>query len=581
MVNSIPKISAGWRLLGFAALLLAFLLLPSSLPAQAPPIPERLPPDTVFYIHWHGKASLTAASAKNHVLQLYEDPDMAPLWQALTIKLNAGKVTQGIAPAVVLAAVSSLLDNPAVVGFVANPNPQVTASPQSLLSLGGFFLVYDESGKADLIKMLTAASQTSAGTPPAVTSYAFGGTSVEARTRSGSTVYTAHAGGYYLVSNQRRTIEDLITRFGGAATPAPSLGQMPEYQGVVKFLGSDTSVDFFGRLPDFTKWIPPGAKYKSLALFLEGLHLEKVHAAGEGISFSGEATRARGAVLGDTSPGGLFDVVGPSSAVFLTQPAIGAAPDFRISRVDLRAAYSLIRAAIIGALPPQQASSVGPMESIAQSYLGMSISDALGLFSGEFASASHYSEDGSQQALYAVTIEKPDDILRVLRGAAGKRIVAEDSSGNTTYLDLSFPYRDPATRAERTKFYYVAVTPHMLLTAPRKGMLRAAVQQLNSPSGGAPPGTIFADPEYIQMRSLLPGNLSGLAGGEIDQIPWDKLAATLEDQMEQARKQSKSSAPDLSWLKQINFEVISRHLDRSVGGWWKNSTGVYFDSYIQ
>jgi hypothetical protein len=579
MVNSIPKISAGWRRLALAASVLVFLLQPSSLLAQAPPIPERLPPDTVFYIHWHGKASLTAASAKNHVLQLYEDPDMAPLWQALISKLNAGK--QGMAPAVVLAAVSSLLDNPAVVGFVANPNPQVTASPQSLLSLGGFFLVYDETGKADLIRMLTAASQTSAGTPQAVTNYAFGGTSVEVRTKKGSAIYTAHAGSYYLVSNQERTIEGLITRFGGGTTPAPSLGQTPEYQGVVKFLGSDTSVDFFGRLPDFTKWIPTGAKYKSLALFLEGLHLENVHAAGEGISFSSEATHARGAVLGDTSPGSLFDWVGPSSAVFHTQPAMGTAPSFSISRVDFRAAYQLIRAAVIAALPPQQASSVGPMESIAQSYLGMSISDALGLFSGELASASYYSEDGSQQALYAVTIEKPEDALRVLRAVAGKRIVAEDSSGNTTYLDLAYPYRDPATRAERMKFYYVAVTPQMMLTAPRKAMLRAAVEQLNSPSGGAHSGTIFADPEYIRMRSLLPGNLSGLTGGEIDQIPWDKLAATLEGQMEEARKQSKSSAPDLSWLKQMNFDVISRHLHRSVGGWWKNSTGVYFDSYIQ
>jgi len=578
-VNSIPRISLRWSRLAFAAPFLAFLLQPSLLPAQAPLIPERLPPDTVFYIHWHGKASLTAASAKNHVLQLYEDPDMAPLWQALINKLKAGKRAQGIAPAVVLAAVSSLLDNPAVAGFVANPNAQVTASPQGLSSLGGFFLVYDETGKADLIRMLISASQPAGA--PAATKYSFRGTSVEVQTTNGGAIYTAHAGGYYLVSNQKRTIEDLVIRFGGAAASAASLWQLPEYRGVVKFLGADTSVDLFGRVPDFTKWIPPGAKYKSLALFLEGLHLEKVQAFGEGISFSGEATRMRGAVLGDTSPGGLFDIVRPSSAIFLTQPAIGAAPSFNISRVDLRATYQLIRAAVIAALPPQQASSVGPMESAAQSYLGMSIDDALGLFSGEFAMAQSYSEDGSQQLLFAMTIEKPDDVLRVVRAVAGKMIVAEDTSGNTTYLDLMYPYRDPATGTKRRKFYYLAVTPHMLLTAPRKAMLQAAVEQLNSASGSAPGTSIFADPEYIQMRSLLPENLSGLSGGEIDRIPWDKIAATFEAQMEQGRKRSNSGAPDLSWLKQINSDAISRHLHRRVGGWWKNSTGVYFDSYIQ
>ena len=221
------------------------------------------------------------------------------------------------------------------------------------------------------------------------------------------------------------------------------------------------------------------------------------------------------------------------------------------------------------------------MESMAQGYLGMSIGDALGLFSGEFASAPYYSEDGSSQMVFAVTIEKPDNVLRVLRAAAGKMTVAEDSSGDTTHLDLLFPTKAPSAGTQRRKFYYVAVTPHMLLIAPRKAMLRAAVEQLNSPSGGTRSGTIFADPEYIQMRSLLPGNLSGLTGAEIDQIPWDKIAATLEDQWEQSRKQSKSPGPDLSWLKQVNFGVISRHLHRRVGGWWKNSTGVYFDSYIQ
>jgi hypothetical protein len=582
-VNSIPRISPRWSRLAFAAPFLAFLLQPSLLPAQAPPIPERLPPDTVFYIHWHGKASFTAASAKNHVLQLYKDPDLAPLWTGLLNAMSNKKPIRGLPPQMVLAAASSLLENPAVVGFVANPTlPQLTPSSRSLPSPGEFFLVYDETGKTDLIRMLTSAEDASAGAPSTVTSYDFDGTSVEVRTWNGKPTFSAHTGGYFLVSSLKRTIEDLITRFRTSARPAASLGQLPEYQTIIKYIGSDTSLDFYGQLPNFSKWIPPGEKYKPLARFVQDLHLEKVRAAGEGVSFSGETTRLRGAVLGDTSPGGLFDIIGPSSPKFLTQPVIGAAQSFSISREDFRAMYQVLRSAIFEALPPEQARSAAQIEGIAEVYLGMPLQDALGLFTGEFTSATTYSDDGTQQALYAATIEKPNDVLRVLRAALGKVITAENSSGDTTYLDLLLPISKSPT--QHKTFYYVAVTPKMLLAAPRKAMLREAIARLNSQSSAALAGGIFADPEYIQLRSLLPAGLSDLNGYELDRIPWNKIAENFEDRSEHSQSQIQVNSQTLdlvSLLKQVNFDVISRHLHRSAGGGWKDPTGVYFDSYLQ
>ena len=582
-MSSVPRISPRWSRLAFAVPFLAFLLQPFSLPAQAPPIPERLPPDTVFYIHWHGQASLTAASAKNHVLQLYKDPDLAPLWTGLMNAMSDKKPSQGLPPRMVLAAASSLLENPLVVGFVTNPTlTQLTPSPRSLPSPVGFFLVYDETGKTDLIRMLASAEDASAGAPSTVTSYDFDGTSVEVRTWKGKPTFSAHAGGYFLVSSLKRTIEGLITRFQTSASPAASLGQLPEYQAIIKYIGSDTSLDFYGHLPNFSKWIPPGEKYKPLALFIQNLHLEKVHAAGEGVSFSGETTRLRGAVLGDTSPVGLFDIIGLSSPQFLTQPVIGAAQTFSISRMDCPAMYQLLRSAIFAALPPGQAKSAAQFEGLAELYLGMPIQDALGLFTGEFTSATTFSDDGTQQALYAATIQKPEDVLRILRAAFGKVTIAENASGDTTYLDLLVPMSQSPTQPKT--FYYVAVTPKMLLDAPSKAMLREAIARLNSQSGAALAGGIFADPEYIQLRSLLPAGLSSLYGYELDRIPWNKIAENVEDRLEhsQSQMQVNSQTLDLvSLLKQVNFDVISRHLHRSVGGGWKNSTGVYFDSYIQ
>jgi hypothetical protein len=53
----------------------------------------------------------------------------------------------------------------------------------------------------------------------------------------------------------------------------------------------------------------------------------------------------------------------------------------------------------------------------------------------------------------------------------------------------------------------------------------------------------------------------------------------LEDQIVQGSKQKNGQpAPDLSWLKS---DAISRHLHIALSGWWKDSGGVYFDSYLQ
>jgi hypothetical protein len=219
---------------------------------------------------------------------------------------------------------------------------------------------------------------------------------------------------------------------------------------------------------------------------------------------------------------------------------------------------------------------------MAQNFLGMSIQDAFALFTGEFASTTSYAEDGSSLQMFALTIQKPDDVLRILRAVAASMIVAEDTSGGTTYLDLSFPYQDPATHTEQRKFYYVAVTPQMVLTAPQKAMLRQAVDRLSSEPAAAPASGILRSAEYLRMRSLLPEKLSGLSAADIAAIPWSKMIPDWTGQVAQATGQSKgSNPPDWSWLKRIKPDVVPRHIHIAVSGWWKDSNGIYFDSYIQ
>jgi hypothetical protein len=249
------------------------------------------------------------------------------------------------------------------------------------------------------------------------------------------------------------------------------------------------------------------------------------------------------------------------------------------------AGFRLIEGALAGSLEPQQAASIKMGEAMTQSFLGIPIEDALKLFTGEMTAITCFSDDGTLQQVEAVSIQKPEAVLRILRAVGGQMIVGEDSAGTTTYLDIAYPYRDPVSGVQRRKFYYVSVGPDMMLVAPRKAMLRQAASLLSA-QGGAFKG-VLANPEVAHLRGKMPEKLTSLSAVDLTQIPWDKIAANLEAEAEAAAKKPTvggSAAPPpqaASWLKSIPPDVVSRHVHVSVGGWWKDANGVYLESYIQ
>src|ERR1039458_10769833 len=98
----------------FVVLILVFVFSSSSaLFAQTAPMAQRLSPDTVFCIQWHGKQSLGDAAHKNPVLQLLEDPAFAPVWLSPASRLQQERLKTGVADSgVTLPDVISFLDNP-------------------------------------------------------------------------------------------------------------------------------------------------------------------------------------------------------------------------------------------------------------------------------------------------------------------------------------------------------------------------------------------------------------------------------------------------------------------------------------
>ncbi len=565
------------RWLCLATVFAGFLASSSLLQAQAPLV-ERLSPDTVLCVAWRGTASLSGAEQKNHVLQLLQDPAFAPAWLGLAAAFQQ-RNQKGELPAMGLPDIMSLLENPFVFGVGAVPNGTGSPGPNGQPSRFGFFIVYDATGKASLVDKWKTSAQSSTKTHSQVTTYDFGGTSVEVRAAGASVTYSAQASRYFVASDQKQIVEGLITRFRSADGNLASLGQLTPYRDLQKFIGADAALEWYARIPDPDQWTVPSSGGKSAAQFARGIHLERVHAAGGGVSFSGEGMHVRGAVLGDTSPGGIFDLAGPSTTAFQTEAVVNGSSTFSMSRFNLGALYALMHAAIVGTLSEQQVANVSAMETVGQSYLGMPIADAFGLMSGEIASFSTYSDDGTAQQLFAATIRQPEAVLRILRSVVGSMIVAEDSAGPATFLDIAYPYKDPKTGTQRRKFYYLAVTPQMLVGAPRKALVRETVQRLNSHPDASPASGVLANPDFSRMRSLLPERLSGLSASDLTQIPWDKLLANLEDQIAQTAKQKNGQkVPDLTWLKP---GAISSHLHIALSGWWKDSGGLYFESYLQ
>ena len=213
-----------------------------------------------------------------------------------------------------------------------------------------------------------------------------------------------------------------MTRFSGANKPAPSVTQLPEYQAIRPYIGSDAAVEYFARVLDPDQWIPSDQKDQPMAKFIRNVHLDRIHVTGGGISFSGEAMHVHGAVLGDASAGSLFEFAGASSATFQTQSIVGTASYFGISRFDFAPLYQTLREAVLAAVTPQQAMGLTSAEAMAQGFLGMSITDALQLFTGEVASQISFTEEGDSQQMFALTIQKPQDVLRLLRAGLAKMI---------------------------------------------------------------------------------------------------------------------------------------------------------------
>jgi hypothetical protein len=567
-----------------AFLLLAILAAPVC--AQQTRLDERLPERTSFYVYWHGAASYEAVRSTNPLLRLWNDAEFAPARSALLEQFARGDEKTPLRAALTQEVVLALLDQPFVFGTISPRKPPETkpdakSAAEKPPAVDNSFLIYDAGDKKPLIEKLLALEFAGAGSPPQVTRSAFGTSTIESVTSAKETYFRAFIGNVFVRAGQKEILEDLIGRL--QTTPsAVNLSGTAGFQEARQVIGEHASLEFLFRIPDLTGTALPAAAGIDTGAVLKPLQMERLRAVCGGLTFGADATRLRMAVLGDTSPGGLLDVVGASTTGFATQ--VAAAPgtaSFAAFRIDFPAIYKLAKSAVNAAIPAQQGNASDALEGMAAAALGMSISDALGLFTGEFASYSTELGIDPFSNYYAAGIRNPQKVLLLLRGILNQQILSEDTVGVNTFLSVTTSFKDAKTGAPRKRFYYVGVTPQMLVISPRKAALRETVQRLAS-AGGASAIGLAADAKFTAARGRIQQSLSGMSYSDLSRVRWEEVLEVSDQPAASPAKAgtpAAASAPD--WRSLLKPAVLSRYLHLAVSGWWKGPDGLHFDGIIE
>lgn len=550
--------------------------------------PSRLPPDTLFYLRWGGTSSLGPARNTNSLLRLWADPEFAPVRQALAEAFYSGAKKKEKLQSLTredIEQVASLFENPFLFGFAGRLDLSRTSGTHEkeapLEQKPAFFLVYDGAGKTELIARLEEQFDRVRKHPRSITRYAFGPTSVEIITTGEETSYRAVVGPYFVLSDQQRVIEDLITRLRSPERSVASLAGVADYRSARRQTGNDFLVEFLIRIPDLSKLPVPSKEGFDIPAFLRGLRPEKLHATSGSLSLAGEATRVRMAILGDTSPGSVFDLFAESRPTFETLAlAPASTTSFSVGQINLSALYQTVRSALLAAFSPKQRTNLELIEALVANQIDMKIPEALDLLRGEVASIATTGDLGPGAQLYAATIQKPTDVLRLVRTIFAKQIAGEEHEGDTTIVKFSFSSVRPPAGGLQPRPYYLAVTPRMLLAAPRVETLREAVKRLAEKDAGAL-GPL-ADAAFRRARARFPENLSSLGYLDLTRTPWEKISEAFVEGLKKAdEKSAASAAAAKDWMKKISPGLLRRYLHTLASASWKDAGGVYFDAYLE
>ncbi|HKV27698.1 MAG TPA: hypothetical protein VJN90_05440 [Candidatus Acidoferrales bacterium] len=574
------------------ALLCFMAIFAASATAQQNSLADRLPANTWLYLHWQGTASLSRTSDTNPVLRLWRDPSFTVARQELVERMTqeakqknpkSNGFTQEDANSIL-----SLLENQFVFGLINRRGNQNGSGPNSMANSASSFLIYDASGKQDIIERFNADRAKNSISPFTRTPLPIGSFTGYKIVNGKNTSYEVQAGQYFVRTDTLDVMEELLPRLSSSHRPTASFEETAAVPPACRNAGQSALLNFLALPARLNLSEMPANPSFNFAAFAKTLHLDQIHAVCSSVTFSAQNVRMRGAVLGDASQGSVLNILGDGRENFAT---LGLAPSgaaYQCSILDFAALYKTLMAGVAAALPPDKAGFAAGIDSLASTLWGMPPAEALELFTGEFATINFHTEEDPTRAIYALTIQRPGRVLALLQHLIPGASTTQKQEGDTTYVTVTFPQSPKAAQAPSAAPSEIvfAVTPSMLIAARHQDVLREAVARLRTPAGSAQADSLSNDPGFKKARATMHSKLSGLSYSDLSRYDWAAIIRTMEKGMNEraqadARRDGKPAPAPVHLLPGFDPGIISKYLHSSSGNAWKDSTGIYFDSVTQ
>jgi hypothetical protein len=542
-------------------LALALAVVPSA-GAQTSPLTDRLPSGTVLYVYWRGAGSVKAGS-RNPLVALWNDPGFAPARQLIEQGVVEGITSHRRLAHVPPRDIETLLRRPLIFGIRLTEKAASAKSGAAANARG--FLVVKASGKAaeDVRAALAGAGP-----------------------KAANHVRLTRAG-FLVASADPSTLDDLAHRFGPTAPPvSDSLAALPAYREARAELAGHVPIEFFVRVPAVSALRPRKTPNFDTGAFLHALHIERVHVLCGAIDLNAPAALAHFSVLGNTSPGSLFDLFGPNARSFATLAAAPAGASFNASHLDLGSVLPVVIDAFSSAANPNVAQRL-------KMFAGPLLTAVLPALAGEYAAIRPQpaGRRGVRAPLFAITIHRQaaeklfanrlslfvepvghkgeiSYYRTVTRGPAAPHKPGEEGKAKPGARGTVRPAAAPSM--------FIALTPHLLLAGRDEALVRRRAQAVTS---SAPPAGLAAQARFRAARAGLPAELFGLAYADFARVQWTRMIERAAAQMAKDKKDphaAERAAVLRKWAREGGGAVLARHLHWFAVGGWKDGNGVHW-----
>jgi hypothetical protein len=558
--------------------------------AQAPLEPAQMPANTTFYFVWRGQPNAELKKT-NSIAALWDDPGFAPVRSSVInaiLKNSEEKPTENRLTRQQIEEYASLLENAFVLGYLSDPQKkraEASDDSSAAKTWNGMFFVYDRTGKEAILSKAVLSLRSSEKETPQVSQITIAGVPVLKVQRKTGVTYWMEHGKYAAGANEPAVLEEILSRLAGKASSSAALTDSPAYKEAHSVLGSG-QVEFFLRVPDLKNVAPESAAGGfRVRPMVEALKLDSIHSFCGRVLMEAAKTRVQAVALGDTAPGSLFDIwdkgsAAPASLNFVPADAVS----YSNTQINLNGLYDLAKRVAASILPPGQQGNINMLEMMAQAKLGQSLTSALALFTGEFASLQTSPSLDNNKQIYLIGIRDKPGAVKLIHTLFSDKINSERAEGDITFMKISTGGSSSAAGTAQWDFYHVAATSDYLVIAPR---LEAVRELLAKHSQGAGAGLATA-PGFQAARAQFPATINGLGYFDFRKVDWQAFKARLiaEANKTPTAKPSPSggksaATPTPSWMLDVNPEVFARHLHVASSASWKDAQGLHFDEWIE